>query len=144
MTEITIPDSVASIGEMAFFDCKDLEKVYCSAGSAADDIAVYTSVSSAEPCLIYKENKAVKSSDGTVYFITGINGKETELSGYTCCELYSGDKAISKEYTVYEGFIIGGVEFSASEMDYDYIVGYKITNDTEDITALKDSYLIPA
>ncbi|MCD7777105.1 MAG: hypothetical protein LUH47_01160 [Clostridiales bacterium] len=87
------------------------------------------------------------SGTETVYYISGLtNVTENDLAGYNYCNLCSGNDIISSEGTVYEGFEINGIEFSAKEMGYIYIVGFKISDSgdsdisDDDISGLADAY----
>lgn len=137
---ITIPENVTSIGEEAFKNCTALEKVYCTVGSAADDLDIYPY--SEKVNLVYADSKAVRASDDTVYLISGFSLADGDsLENYTKAELYcDGDytNAIDSSDTVYTGFVINGVEFEAGEMNCEYIIGYETTDSDDDYTSVDE------
>ncbi len=142
---VLLPDTLTEIGDEAFGGCDALEKVYCTPGSEADNLGYYLDSESVN--LVYAGAKAVKNNDETLYYISGFNLDEGDsLSNYSQCELYYSDKeeAIDTSNTVYTGFEIGGVQFDASEMGYDYIIGYKISSEdtvtVDDIDGFEANY----
>lgn len=135
----------------SFYGCTALEKIYCDPYAGANDLDNYTEYSP-NVCLVNPDYNAVQNSDG-VYFVSGFSlGDEESLEDYTQAELYYGGdytNVIDSSDTVYTGFEIGGVEFEASEVGCDYIIGYNTTDNddqsisTSEILDFKNYELIP-
>ncbi len=122
-----------------FFNCTSLEKVYCTPGSEADELRYYKDYAP-NVCLVYSDYNAVQNSDG-VYFISGFSLDEGDSTdNYEYAGLYYGDETepIDTSETVYTGFALGGVEFEADEMGYDYIIGYKTADDNDGAVSAED------